>query len=82
MQDFGLLLDYIRGELDTDQAASVRSRLEREAEFFAVFERLRRTLDVIRCLPSLDGKFTPPQPSPPEALPLVQPRPDFVAYLR
>lgn len=82
MQDFGLLLDYIRGELDADQAASVRSRLEREAEFFAAFERLRRTLDVIRCLPSLDGQFTPPQPSPTEALPLVQPRPEFVANLR
>jgi hypothetical protein len=82
MQDFGLLLDYIRCELDSEQAALVRSRLEREAEFFAVFERLRRTLDVIRCLPSLDGKFTPPQPSPTEALPLVQPRPEFVAELR
>nr|MBP9893526.1 terpene cyclase/mutase family protein [Planctomycetota bacterium] len=82
MQDFGLLLDYIRGELDTDQAASVRSRLEREADFFAAFERLRRTLDVIRCLPSLDGQFTPPQPSTTEALPLVQPRPEFVASLR
>lgn len=82
MQDFGLLLDFIRCELDAEQAALVRSRLEREADFFAAFERLRRTLDVIRCLPSLDGNFAPPQPSPTEALPLVQPRPEFVANLR
>lgn len=82
MQDFGLLLDYLRGELDASQAALVRSRLEREADFFAAFERLRRTLDVIRSLPSLNGHFTPPEPSPTEALPLVQPRPEFVANLR
>lgn len=82
MQDFGLLLDFLRGELDEAQAASVRARLEREADFFAAFERLRRTLDVLRCLPALDRNVAAPVPSPTEALPLVQPRAEFVTQLR
>lgn len=83
MSDFGLLVDFIRGELDSQQTALIRRRLEAEPDLFAQFERLTRTFSVIRSLPAPNAaSVMPPQVSPTAELPLVQPRPEFVAALR
>jgi hypothetical protein len=49
--DFGLLVDYLRGELDDSAAAAVRARLEDDAKLFETFLRLKRTYQVLRSLP-------------------------------
>ncbi|MCC6465975.1 MAG: terpene cyclase/mutase family protein [Planctomycetes bacterium] len=77
--DLGLLIDFLRGELGESAAAAVRRRLEDEAEFFALFERLRRTRAVLRSLPALQANGAPLVPPP--SLPLTAPRPEFVADL-
>jgi anti-sigma factor RsiW len=50
-EDFGQLVDFMRGELDQPAAAAVRARLEEDAAFFAQFERLKQTYAVLRSLP-------------------------------
>lgn len=50
---FGLLVDFLRGELDEASAAEVRARLERDDDLFANFQRLRRTMAVVRSFPAL-----------------------------
>jgi hypothetical protein len=46
-EDFGLLVDYLRGELDEAAATRVKTRLENEAQLFERFERLRRTYQLL-----------------------------------
>lgn len=83
MSDFGLLVDYLRGELDPELAATLRGRLAQEATLFAQFERLRKTLSLVRSLPVVSpARFAPPQASPISDFPQVTPRPEFVAGLR
>jgi hypothetical protein len=77
--DFGLLVDFLRGELDEPAMAQVRARLEHEEALFQQFERLRRTYAVLRSLP----RIGPAQASAaPETIPLTEPRPEFVRDVR
>ena len=77
--DFGLLVDFLRGELDEPAMAQVRVRLEHEEALFQQFERLRRTYAVLRSLP----RIGPAQSSAaPETIPLTEPRPEFVRDVR
>ncbi|MCZ7608061.1 MAG: terpene cyclase/mutase family protein [Planctomycetota bacterium] len=77
--DFGLLVDFLRGELDEPAMAQVRARLEHEEALFQQFERLRRTYAVLRSLP----RIGPARASAaPETIPLTEPRPEFVRDVR
>ncbi|MCB9933883.1 MAG: terpene cyclase/mutase family protein [Planctomycetes bacterium] len=77
--DFGLLVDFLRGELDEPAMAQVRARLEHEDALFRQFERLRRTYAVLRSLP----RIGPAQAgATPETIPLTEPRPEFVRDVR
>jgi hypothetical protein len=78
--DLGLLIDFLRGELDSTAAAEVRARLEHEDALFQLFERLRRTYAVLRSLPAVapaSGEVVQP-----ESIPLTAPRAAFVADVR
>jgi hypothetical protein len=78
--DFGTLVDFLRGELDSTEAAVVRARLENEDALFQRFERLRRTYAVLRSMPAV----RPAAESGPleESIPLTQPRAEFVRDVR
>ena len=78
--DFGLLVDFLRGELNEPAAAEVRDRLENEAELFRTFERLRRTYAVLRSMPALRPADAPSEK--PESIPLTTPRAEFVRDVR
>lgn len=81
--DFGLLVDFLRGELDEPAMAQVRARLEHEEALFQQFERLRRTYAVLRSLPALRSLAGPRiGPAAPETIPLTEPRPEFVRDVR
>jgi len=54
--DLGILVDFLRGELDAAQAAVVRARLENEDKLFQLFERLRRTYAVLRSMPLVGNR--------------------------
>ena len=83
--DFGLLVDFLRGELSEPAAAEVRNRLEHEADLFRMFERLRKTYAVLRSMPALSSpamsavEGTAPRP---ETIPLTTPRAEFVHDVR
>ncbi|MCA8919920.1 MAG: hypothetical protein KDB32_12640, partial [Planctomycetes bacterium] len=82
--DFGLLVDFLRGELTEPAAAEVRTRLENEDALFQQFERLRRTYAVLRSLPALkpaDGSVSA-QDTPVAEIPLTEPRAEFVRDVR
>jgi hypothetical protein len=51
--DFGMLVDFLRGELDSGSAAKVRARLEDDSDYFDLFQRLKRTYAVLRSLPTV-----------------------------
>lgn len=93
--DFGLLVDYLRGELDGRAAAAVRSRLEAEGELFEAFVRLRRTFAVLRSMPALGNVDAPARAAYlsdlqrefetrgwADMLPALMPSPEFLALLR
>lgn len=83
-QDFGLLVDFLRGELDEGSAAEVRQRLEHEPALFEQFERLRRTYAVLRSMPVLrpaEGHADPGE-TPAADIPLTEPREEFVRDVR
>lgn len=50
-EDFGLLVDFLRGELDERAASEVRRRLETEDALFQQFEKLRRTCALLNLHP-------------------------------
>ena len=50
-EDFGLLVDFLHGELDDEDVNTLRRRLENEPELFEEFEKLRRTYQVLNCSP-------------------------------
>jgi hypothetical protein len=75
--DFGTLVDFLRGELEPGEAATVRARLENEDALFQRFERLRRTYAVLRSMPAV-GAGAAPAPLETENIPLMQPRAAFV----
>ncbi|MBE7492192.1 MAG: terpene cyclase/mutase family protein [Planctomycetes bacterium] len=77
-EDFGTLVDYLRGELDEPAMAAVRARLENDAAFFDAFNRLRRTFAVLRSLPRVNAQGAAALP----ALPHFEPAAAFVADLR
>lgn len=77
-EDFGTLVDYLRGELDEPAMAAVRARLENDAAFFDAFNRLRRTFAVLRSLPRVNAGAVAPLPS----LPQFEPAAAFVADLK
>jgi hypothetical protein len=52
-KDFGLLVDFCRGELDSATAAHVRTRLEQEPDFFVAWQRLHRTYAVVCSFPAV-----------------------------
>ncbi|MCA8935008.1 MAG: terpene cyclase/mutase family protein [Planctomycetes bacterium] len=82
--DFGLLVDFLRGELTEPAAAEVRTRLEHEDALFQQFERLRRTYAVLRSLPALkpaDGSVSA-QDTPVAEIPLTEPRAEFARDVR
>ncbi len=78
--DFGNLVDFLRGELDSPGAEAVRRRLESDAEYFALFQRLRRTYAVLRSLPRIGHATAAANPA--AAIPLTQPTPEFIADVR
>ena len=49
--DFGLLVDYLRNELDEPARAAVHKRLLAEGDLFEAFVRLRRTYALLRSMP-------------------------------
>jgi hypothetical protein len=51
--DFGMLVDFLRGELDSGSAAQVRARLENDVDYFDLFQRLKRAYAVLRSLPTV-----------------------------
>lgn len=57
-EDLGKLIDFLRGELSESSAAAVRKRLEDDADFFALFQRLKRTFAVLRSLPDVQPGTT------------------------
>lgn len=83
-QDFGLLVDFLRGELDEGSAAKVRQRLESDGALFEQFERLHRTYAVLRSMPGVrpvDNTSLPAE-RPASEFPLAEPRAAFVRDLR
>jgi len=76
-EDFGTLVDFLRGELDEPAMVAVRQRLESDAAFFDAFARLRRTFAILRALPRV-GTAATPLPS----LPQFAPGAAFVADLK
>lgn len=79
-EDFGTLVDYLRGELEEPALVAVRQRLESDAAFFEQFNRLRRTFAVLRCLPRLDAAGKPMVVPP--SLPQFEPTAAFLADLQ
>ena len=69
-------MDFLRGELDSTEAAVVRTRLENEEPLFRQFERLRRTYAVLRSMPTVGSASAPAELE--ETIPLTQPRDEFV----
>lgn len=78
-EDFGLLVDFLRGELDSGSAATVRRRLEDDGDYFALFQRLKRTYDVLRSLPNVRPAVVPYVAAD---VPQIDPREEFVAAVR
>ncbi|MBK8205230.1 MAG: terpene cyclase/mutase family protein [Planctomycetes bacterium] len=79
-EDFGLLVDFLRGELDAGSAARVRVRLEEDADYFSLFTRLKRTYDVLRSLPVVRPAQSAAAQLP--EVPQIDPREEFVAAVR
>lgn len=50
-EDFGLLVDFLLGELDAESASALCRRLENEKALFLRLEKLRRTYALLRVLP-------------------------------
>jgi anti-sigma factor RsiW len=47
-EDFGLLVDFLHGELDEEGAKHVRARLKNDPKLFEIFERLKRVYDLLQ----------------------------------
>jgi anti-sigma factor RsiW len=47
-EDFGLLVDFLHGELDEEAAGHVRARLENDPKLFETFERIRRVYGLLQ----------------------------------
>ena len=82
--DFGLLVDFLRGELDEPAMAEVRTRLEHEDALFQQFERLRRTYAVLRSMPNLKPAqgAASAKDTPVADIPLTEPREEFIRDVR
>ncbi|MCA8910096.1 MAG: terpene cyclase/mutase family protein [Planctomycetes bacterium] len=82
--DFGLLVDFLRGELDEPAMAEVRTRLEHDDALFRQFERLRRTYAVLRSMPNLKPQQGTPnaKDTPAADIPLTEPREEFIRDVR
>ena len=50
-EDFGLLVDFMHGELEEKDVSVLRRRLENEPELFEEFEKLRHTYQVLNYRP-------------------------------
>lgn len=82
-EDFGMLVDFLRGELDSGSAAKVRQRLEDDGDYFALFQRLKRTYDVLRSLPSVrPAEASGRANALPVELPEIEAREEFIAAVR
>lgn len=83
--DFGLLVDFLRGELTEPAMAEVRARLEHEEALFQQFDRLRRTYAVLRSLPALNAPQSgsvSAHDTPVAEIPLTEPREEFIRDVR
>lgn len=86
--DFGLLVDFLHGELSPEETSRVQRRLDDDETFRERLQSLRRTFRVLRSLPPLgasqpaaveseiDGRFWA------EILPMMTERPEYLAALR